>query len=347
MTFRQNELSPVIAPKELAAMYPISKSTVNFIHESRIAIENILTRNDQRLLVVVGPCSIHDTKAAYEYAERLAKLQLEVSDNLLIVMRVYFDKPRTSVGWRGLISDPDLNGEFQPNKGLELACSLLQKITELNLAVGTEFLDIMNSHYLKSFISWGAIGARTTESQIHRELASGLPCPIGFKNGTNGNINIALDAIKAAQQKHVVYAPNEQGLLCTYQTSGNKASHIILRGGHQHTNYQRNHVAATDESLKNSKLPNNIMIDCSHGNSAKQHNKQEDVIADVIKQIEQGNQSIIGLMAESFLEQGKQNLDRPEPLRYGQSITDACLDWNTTETLIYKLAQTMRHYRID
>lgn len=338
---RTSLLCKVISPAQLAAEYPISAEAADYLLAQRREVEAILSGNDQRLLVIIGPCSIHDTKAALDYAGRLAQLHQELKDDLCIVMRVYFEKPRTTVGWKGLISDPDLDNSFSPNKGLRLARHLLQQITELKLPIATEFLDMVNGQYIADLITWGAIGARTTESQIHREMASALSCPVGFKNGTDGNINIALDAVRAAKEPHIFYSPDKDGAMAVYRTAGNPFGHIILRGG-KHPNYSAKHVENTTKQLESLGLTPRIVIDFSHGNSQKQHLKQLDVADDIIEQMQAGSTQIAGIMAESFIEAGNQKVTTDKPLVYGQSITDACLNWGDTEKLLHNLAKASR-----
>ncbi len=324
-------ITPIIAPTDLRQVFPLGDRGSEFIASSRDQIKNILKGKDPRLMVVVGPCSIHDPKGAIEYGERLAKLAAELSDQLFIVMRVYFEKPRTTVGWKGLINDPDMNGTHQISKGLGIARDLLCKITALKLPIATEMLDPITPEYLADHLSWGAIGARTTESQTHRELASGLSFPIGFKNGTDGNLQIAIDAMIAAQHPHSFLGINREGLTAIVQTTGNPDVHMVLRGGKK-PNYYPEDIRKTEEMLEKAGLFPTIMVDCSHGNSEKNHEKQPNVLQDVIGQIEQGNRSISGVMIESYLEAGNQPMPKDNSqIRYGVSITDKCIDWSTTE----------------
>jgi 3-deoxy-7-phosphoheptulonate synthase len=339
--FRTTLIDNLVSPAELAQQIPLDDETANFIINSRKDIEAIIKGDDKRLLVIIGPCSIHDTDAAIDYAKKLKVLQEKYANELLIVMRVYFEKPRTTVGWKGLISDPDLDKSFQVAKGLNLARNLLLQINKLGLAAGTEFLDMVTGQYISDLISWGAIGARTTESQVHRELASALSCPVGFKNGTDGNIQIAVDAIKAASVPHVLYSPNKSGQMCIYQTHGNPFAHVILRGG-KTPNYQEEYIKATCETLTKSALAEKVMIDCSHGNSYKDHNKQMDVAQSLAEQIQAGNQSIFGIMIESFIVEGNQKVVADQPLVYGQSITDACIDLDTSEDILSVLANAIK-----
>jgi 3-deoxy-7-phosphoheptulonate synthase len=339
--FRTTLIDNLVSPAELAEQIPLDDDTANFIIKSRKEIEAIIKGDDKRLLVIIGPCSIHDTEAAIDYAKKLKVLQGKYASELLIVMRVYFEKPRTTVGWKGLISDPDLDKSFKVAKGLNLARNLLMEINKLGLAAGTEFLDMVTGQYISDLISWGAIGARTTESQVHRELASALSCPVGFKNGTDGNIQIAVDAIKASSVPHVLYSPDKSGQMCIYQTHGNPYAHVILRGGKE-PNYQEKYITQTCETLDKAGLPEKVMIDCSHGNSYKDHNKQINVANSLAEQITTGNQSIFGVMIESFMVAGNQKVIPNEPLVYGQSITDACINLDTSEEILTVLANAIK-----
>jgi 3-deoxy-7-phosphoheptulonate synthase len=346
MTIKTDELRTtlienLVSPEQLAQQIPLSATTAAFIIQSRREIEAIISGEDKRLLVIIGPCSIHDTSAAIDYAKRLTVLRDKYSKELLIVMRVYFEKPRTTVGWKGLISDPDLDKSFHVAKGLNLARQLLVDINEMGLPAGTEFLDMVTGQYISDLISWGAIGARTTESQVHRELASALSCPVGFKNGTDGNVKIALDAIKASSVPHVLYSPNKSGQMCIYRTHGNPFSHVILRGG-KVPNYYKEDINDTCEKLEKAELKPMIMIDCSHGNSNKDHNKQIDVARSLAEQISQGEQSIFGVMIESFIEAGNQAVKADTPLVYGKSITDACIDLTASEEILSLLAVAIK-----
>ena len=330
-------ITPIIAPTDLRQVFPISGAGSEFVSTSRDQVKNILHGKDPRLMVVVGPCSIHDPKAALDYAERLARLARQVSDHLFLIMRVYFEKPRTTVGWKGLINDPDMDGTHLISKGLGIARGLLCRMTELRLPVATEMLDPITPEYLADMLCWGAIGARTTESQTHRELASGLSFPIGFKNGTDGNLQIAIDAMIAALHPHSFLGINREGLSSIIQTTGNPDVHIVLRGGRK-PNYYPEDIRKTEEMLEKNKLFPSVMVDCSHGNSEKNHEKQPLVLENVIGQIVAGNRSISGVMIESFLEGGNQPLPKDPKdlsrLRYGVSITDKCLDWTTTEQIL-------------
>jgi 3-deoxy-7-phosphoheptulonate synthase len=327
-------ITPIIAPADLRQVFPISDEGSEFVTTSREQIKKILKGEDPRLMVVVGPCSIHDQRAALEYAGRLARLAGELSDQLFIVMRVYFEKPRTTVGWKGLINDPDMNGTHQISKGLGIARSLLSEVTGMLLPVACEMLDTITPEYLADFISWGAIGARTTESQTHREMASGLSFPIGFKNGTDGNLQIAIDAMNASLHPHSFLGINREGKTSIIQTTGNPDVHIVLRGGKK-PNYSPEDIRRTEEMLEKGGLFPTIMVDCSHGNSEKRHEKQPEVLASVIDQIAAGNRTISGVMIESFLEEGSQSIPMDlSQLRYGVSITDKCIDWKTTEEVL-------------
>ncbi|WP_445945585.1 3-deoxy-7-phosphoheptulonate synthase [Shewanella sp.] len=338
---RTSLLCKVISPAQLASEYPLTQDAADYLVQQRREVEAIIAGEDQRLLVIIGPCSIHDTKAALEYAERLAELHHELKDDLCILMRVYFEKPRTIVGWKGLISDPDLDGSFSPNKGLRMARELLQQITELKLPIATEFLDMVNGQYIADLITWGAIGARTTESQIHREMASALSCPVGFKNGTDGNINIAVDAVRAAAAPHIFYSPDKDGAMAVYRTHGNPFGHIILRGG-KTPNYSADDIEAARTQLEKVGVTQRMVVDFSHGNSEKQHKNQLNVADSIMAQLRAGSTAIAGIMAESFMIEGNQKVIAGEPLVYGQSITDACLHWSDSEKLLRDLAQAAK-----
>ena len=328
-------ITPIIAPADLRQVFPLSAARAEFVNKSRERLKEILQRRDQRLMVVVGPCSIHDPDAAVEYARRLAALARRVDDQLMLVMRVYFEKPRTTVGWKGLINDPDMNGSHLISKGLGIARGLLLRITELEVPVANEMLDPITPEYVADMISWGAIGARTTESQTHREMSSGLSFPVGFKNGTDGNLQIAIDAMKAAQHPHSFLGINREGRTSIIQTAGNPDVHIVLRGGSKKVNYHPEDIAHTEESLQKNGLFPTIMVDCSHGNSNKDYQKQPEVLESVVNQILDGNNSISGVMIESNLEAGSQKIASDlNQLKYGVSITDACIDWSTTENIL-------------
>jgi 3-deoxy-7-phosphoheptulonate synthase len=339
---RIQNIQQIVTPKEVLGDYPSNKSIEQLITNTRNSISNILHGQDSRLLVVVGPCSIHDVDAAKEYGNKLAKIRSELKDKLEIVMRVYFEKPRTTIGWKGLINDPNLNKSFDVSKGLKLARQLLLDLNQMGVPAGTEFLDIVTGQYYADLISWGAIGARTTESQIHRELASGLSCPVGFKNGTDGNIKIAIDAIKSSNNSHIFLSPTEHGKTAIYKTTGNDDCHLILRGG-KIPNYHSESVESCLATLTQQNIDCGLMIDFSHANSLKQFERQIDVGEDVARQIEKGQSGISGVMIESHLIEGKQPVASIENLKYGQSITDGCLGWQDTEKLLYRLAESIQN----
>lgn len=342
---RITEIRELRTPEEVIREFPRTDAATRTVLASRHAIHNILQGHDDRLVVVVGPCSIHDPKAAIDYAKRLVALREELGDTLEIVMRVYFEKPRTTVGWKGLINDPDLDGSFHIDQGLRLARSLLLEVNNLGLPAGCEFLDMTTPQYFADLVAWGAIGARTTESQIHRELASGLSCPVGFKNGTDGNVRIALDAVKSASQPHHFLAVTKSGRSAIAATSGNGDCHIILRGGSKATNYDAASVdAACREAEKSGERPM-VMIDASHANSSKKPENQPLVLADVADQLRAGDKRIIGVMAESNLVAGRQDLVPGKELVYGQSITDGCIDWDTTVATLRNLADAVEKRR--
>lgn len=328
-------ITPIIAPAELRQVFPLSPARAEFVNKSRKTLKSIIHRTDKRLMVIVGPCSIHDPEAAVDYARRLAVLSRQVEDQLYLVMRVYFEKPRTTVGWKGLINDPDMNGTHLISKGLGIARGLLMKLTDLGVPVANEMLDPITPEYVADMISWGAIGARTTESQTHREMSSGLSFPVGFKNGTDGNLQIAMDAMKAAQHPHSFLGINCEGRTSIIQTTGNPDVHIVLRGGSHKSNYYPEDILHTEESLQKNNLISSIMVDCSHGNSNKEYQRQVEVMDNVVQQIVNGNKSISGVMIESNLSAGNQKVTGDlSQLKYGVSITDACIDWNTTERIL-------------
>lgn len=334
---RTARIDSLVTPAELAQRYPVSATVAENVTTSRKRIEKILNGEDRRLLVIVGPCSIHDLDAAMDYAQRLKGLRDKHHARLEIVMRTYFEKPRTVVGWKGLISDPDLNGSYRVNHGIQLARKLLLQVNELGVPTATEFLDMVTGQFIADLISWGAIGARTTESQIHREMASALSCPVGFKNGTDGNTRIAVDAIRAARASHMFLSPDKNGQMTIYQTSGNPYGHIIMRGGKQ-PNYHAQDLAEACDTLREFDLPEQLVVDFSHGNCQKQHRRQLDVCDEICQQIRNGSTAIAGIMAESFLREGTQKVVVGQPITYGQSITDPCLSWEDTEVLLDKLA---------
>lgn len=337
---RTARIDSLVTPAELQAQLPITPAIVENVTTSRKRIARILTGEDPRLLVVVGPCSLHDPVAALEYAQRLNALREKYHARLEIVMRAYFEKPRTVVGWKGLISDPDLDGSFRLNHGLAIARKLLLDINALGMPTATEFLDMVIGQFIADLISWGAIGARTTESQIHREMASALSCPVGFKNGTDGNTRIAVDAIRAARVSHMFLSPDKRGQMTIYQTSGNPSGHIIMRGG-KAPNYHPADIAAAVAHLREFHLPEHLVIDFSHGNCLKQHRLQKEVSTSVAQQIRNGSRAIAGVMIESFLQEGTQKVTPETPLVYGQSITDPCLGWDDTASVLQQLADAV------
>jgi len=350
MTYQTDDLriksiQAVSPPAEVCAEIPISDKAAQITQETRQAIHNILAGEDDRLLVVTGPCSIHDPRLALDYARRLKPLIDQYRDDLLIVMRVYFEKPRTTVGWKGLINDPDLDGSFEINKGLRLARKLLLELNEMGVPAGTEYLDLVTPQYITDLISWGAIGARTTESQVHRELASGLSCPVGFKNGTDGTVKIAVDAIAAASQPHHFLSLTKEGNSAIFATAGNPDCHIILRGGSDKPNYDTASIDQAASQLAKANLPLNVMVDFSHANSQKDHERQLEVGRDIAQQLAAGERRIFGVMIESNLEPGRQDVKPGQELVYGQSITDACLGWDQTIPLIDLLANASHQRR--
>jgi len=342
---RIREIKELAPPSHLLREFPVSEKASVVTYESRQAIHRILHGMDDRLLVVIGPCSIHDPKAALEYARRLAAERERLSEDLEIVMRVYFEKPRTTVGWKGLINDPDLDNSFQINKGLRTARELLVEINELGLPAGTEYLDMITPQYIADLIAWGAIGARTTESQVHRELASGLSCPVGFKNGTDGNLRIALDAIKAASQPHHFLSVTKGGHSAIVSTNGNEDCHVILRGG-KVPNYDAASVEAACREAAAAALACRLMIDASHGNSQKKPENQIPVLAAIGEQVAAGEERIFGVMVESHLVAGRQDLVPGRPLVYGQSVTDGCIGWEESVVALDELAQAVRARRL-
>ncbi|HFD79865.1 MAG TPA: 3-deoxy-7-phosphoheptulonate synthase [Gammaproteobacteria bacterium] len=338
------DIREVVPYAELQAEFPITETAARTTQETREAIHDILYGDDDRLLVIVGPCSIHDPAAALEYAARLKKVRERLAGELLIVMRVYFEKPRTTVGWKGLINDPDLDGSFLINKGLRVARKLLLDINNAGVPAATEYLDLMTPQYVSDLISWGAIGARTTESQVHRELASGLSCAVGFKNGTDGTLKIAIDAIRSASQPHHFLSLTKAGHSAIFSTAGNEDCHIILRGGRE-PNYDAQSVAAAAHQLEQAGLPPRLMVDLSHGNSAKQFRRQLVVGEDVASQVAGGSSHVMGAMIESHLKEGRQDCVVGQELEYGKSITDACIGWEDTVPLLERLADAVRQRR--
>jgi len=338
---RISGLQEVLPPEELHREYPITEQASETVHGTRQSIHEILHAEDDRLLVIVGPCSIHDPKAGREYASRLKVLIDELAQDLCIVMRVYFEKPRTTVGWKGLINDPHLDDSFNINHGLRQARSLLLDVADMGVPAGTEYLDLISPQYISDLVSWGAIGARTTESQGHRELASGLSCPVGFKNATDGGLKVAVDAIQAASRPHVFMSLTKQGHSAIFSTTGNDDCHIILRGGKK-PNYDAASVKDATDQLEKNGQNTHLMIDCSHANSQKDHMRQIEVCRDIAEQIKSGNTNIMGVMLESHLVEGRQDVANKDDLVYGQSVTDACIAWDETEVLLRELAEAVR-----
>ena len=341
---RIKEIKELATPAQVLGDFPITPQAARTVYETRREIHRILHGADDRLLVIMGPCSIHDVKAGKEYATKLKVAKNRCVDDLVIVMHVYFENPRTTVGWKGLINDPHLDGSFRINEGLRVARQLLLELNEAGMPAGSEFLDMITPQYIADLVSWGAIGARTTESQVHRELASGLSCPVGFKNGTDGNVRIAMDAIRAAQAPHHFLSVTKAGHSAIVSTTGNEDCHVILRGGKQ-PNYDAANVDAAAKSLAESGIPARIMIDCSHGNSGKEPAKQLAAGRNVSAQIAAGDARIVGIMVESHLKAGRQDLIPGKALAYGQSITDACVGWEDTRNLIDTLADAVRQRR--
>ncbi|EKD42464.1 MAG: hypothetical protein ACD_73C00143G0002 [uncultured bacterium] len=327
----------LITPNEIKKILPASEKSINNVLESRQVIENILDGKDKRLFVVMGPCSIHDPKAALEYATKLKKLAEEVKNELYLIMRVYFEKPRTTVGWKGLINDPHMDDSFHIEEGLKLARKLLLDFTEMGLPTATEALDPITPQYLSELISWSAIGARTTESQTHREMASGLSMPVGFKNGTDGGIQVALNAMKSSLMPHHFLGINQEGRICKFSTRGNKYGHIVLRGGGGKGNYDPESIALCEAALEKEGLRKKIVVDCSHANSNKDHRFQPQVMEIVVDQVLNGNQSICGVMVESYLNDGNQDIPKDlSQLKYGVSVTDKCVGWDVSVEMIKK-----------
>ncbi|HEV2610045.1 MAG TPA: 3-deoxy-7-phosphoheptulonate synthase AroG [Noviherbaspirillum sp.] len=342
---RIREMKELIPPSHLIREFSCSEKAANVAANARTALHRILHGQDDRVMVVIGPCSIHDTKAAMEYARRLVEQRERLAGELEIVMRVYFEKPRTTVGWKGLINDPYMDNSFRINDGLRMARELLLNINELGLPAGTEFLDVISPQYVADLVSWGAIGARTTESQVHRELASGLSCPVGFKNGTDGNVKIAVDAIKAASQPHHFLSVTKGGHSAIVSTSGNEDCHIILRGG-KAPNYDAASVETACKDIATSGLASRLMIDASHANSSKKPENQVPVCAEIGKQIAAGDTRIVGVMVESHLVAGRQDLVPGKELTYGQSITDGCIDWESSIKVLEGLAESVKQRRL-
>ncbi|KAG1055113.1 hypothetical protein G6F43_002918 [Rhizopus delemar] len=337
----------LLTPNYIKEEFPLTEKSMETIAKARKEIQDIIAKKDDRVFVIVGPCSIHDTVAAKEYAKLLLEAKQKYQDELVIIMRAYFEKPRTTVGWKGLINDPDIDGSFKINKGLRISRGLLCHLTDMGIPVSVELLDTISPQYIADLISWGAIGARTTESQLHRELASGVSFPVGFKNGTDGNLRIAIDGIGAAAAPHHFLGINNLGTISITHTTGNPDCHIILRGGNKGPNYEAAYVQETKQMLENTGLPTSIMIDCSHGNSNKDHKNQPKVAQCIAEQISQGEDALVGVMLESHLVEGKQSV--PEEgtcaLKYGVSITDGCINWQDTESVLMNLAQAVKARR--
>jgi 3-deoxy-7-phosphoheptulonate synthase len=341
---RITAMNEVISPEQLHEDCQISEAASKLIFDTRTAIHNILNGKDDRLLVIIGPCSIHDPDAAREYAIRLKEMRNELGEDLLIVMRVYFEKPRTTVGWKGLINDPNLDESYEINKGLHLARCLLADLNDMDIPAATEFLDLITPQYIADLISWGAIGARTTESQVHRELASGLSSPVGFKNGTDGTLKVAIDAIGAASRPHNFLSLTKEGYSAIFATTGNDDCHIILRGGKE-PNYDAAHVKQAIAELAAAGVQTRLMVDCSHANSQKDHQKQINVANVIAEQISQGDENLMGVMIESHLVAGRQDVEEGKALVYGQSVTDACINWDDSITVLKTLADAVKQRR--
>ena len=341
---RIRAVRPLLTPALLQESLPVSDTLIDRVEQQRRAISDVLHGRDDRLIVVVGPCSIHDHDQTMEYARRLQPLAQELADDLLVVMRVYFEKPRTTVGWKGYINDPHLDGTFAMNEGLERARRLLLEVVELGLPAGTEFLDLLSPQFISDLIAWGAIGARTTESQSHRQLASGMSCPVGFKNGTDGGVKVAVDAIVSAQSPHAFMGMTKMGQAAIFETRGNDDCHVILRGG-KTPNYDAAHVQAACEALQASQLRPQVMIDLSHANSSKQHARQIAVAQDVARQIAAGDARITGVMIESHLQEGRQDITPGQALAHGVSVTDACISFAQTAPVLQQLAAAVRSRR--
>src|SRR5438874_3458520 len=341
---RIREIKELVAPVDLLGEFSITRSAAETVWQTRQEVHKILHGADDRLLVIIGPCSIHDVQAAKDFAQRLHEAKTRLTADLLVVMRVYFEKPRTTVGWKGLINDPNLDGSYRINDGLRVARRLLLDLNEMAMPVGCEFLDMITPQYIGDLVSWGAIGARTTESQVHRELASGLSAAVGFKNGTDGNVKIAVDALLAARQKHHFLSVHKSGQVAIVETRGNEDCHIILRGG-KTPNYDSAAVQAACAELARTGLPERLMIDCSHANSSKDYRRQVEVARDIARQMEAGERRIIGVMVESHLVEGRQELESASTLVFGQSITDGCLGWDDSRSVLETLADSVRRRR--
>ena len=338
------EMKEVSPPTQVLSEFPITDESSECVFQAREQIQKVLHGEDDRLMVVVGPCSIHDPVAARDYAKRLLALRNELANDLLIIMRVYFEKPRTTVGWKGLINDPNLDDSFEINKGLRLARELLLDLNNMGIPAGTEYLDLISPQYVADLVSWGAIGARTTESQVHRELSSGLSCPVGFKNATDGGLQVAVDAIGSATRPHHFLSVTKEGKSAIFSTAGNPDCHVILRGG-KDTNYDAASIDEACASLEKANLEPRVMVDCSHANSMKQHEKQMEVGAEICKQLSMGDKRIFGVMVESNIVAGRQNVVDGKAETYGQSVTDACIDWDSTATLLKQFSQAVQARR--
>jgi 3-deoxy-7-phosphoheptulonate synthase len=331
----------LITPEQLKARLPVSEDVREAVNGYRETVRNIVDRKDPRLLVVVGPCSIHDVEAAKEYAQRLKRLSDDIADQVFVVMRAYFEKPRSTVGWKGLINDPHLDDSFKVAEGLQIGRQLLLELSQMGLPLATEALDPITPQYMQDLISWSAIGARTTESQTHREMASGLSCPVGFKNGTDGSLGVAINALESVASPHRFLGISPTGQVSVIQTKGNAHGHVVLRGGSSGPNYSPEHIQACEAALEKLGLTQSIMVDCSHANSNKDHRQQRNVVNSVSQQIAAGNRSITGLMIESHLHEGNQSISNPDGLSYGVSITDACINWDETDSLLRQLAEQL------
>ena len=342
---RIGRIVELISPAQILEDLPLSAEQEDAVLTHRTEVARVLDRKDDRLLVVVGPCSVHDVEAALEYARRLSARASELGDDLCIAMRVYFEKPRTTIGWKGLINDPHLDGSGDVNVGLQMARGLLLEVLDQGLAIGCEFLDPITPQYISDVVAWGAIGARTTESQIHRQLASGLSMPVGFKNATDGDVKVAVDAVRAAAAKHAFAGIETSGRPAIFHTEGNDDGHVILRGGRGAPNYDAEGVGEALELLSQAGLSERLIVDASHENSGKDHTRQPAVVADIADQVAAGNRSVVGVMMESFLVAGKQDFEPGAEMVYGQSITDACMDWETTSLALDRLAGAVRERR--
>ena len=331
----------LITPEQLKARLPVSEDVREAVNGYRETVRNIVDHKDPRLLVVVGPCSIHDVDAAKEYAQRLKRLSDDIADHVFVVMRAYFEKPRSTVGWKGLINDPHLDDSFKVAEGLHIGRQLLLELSQMGLPLATEALDPITPQYMQDLISWSAIGARTTESQTHREMASGLSCPVGFKNGTDGSLGVAINALESVASPHRFLGISPTGQVSVIQTKGNAHGHVVLRGGSSGPNYSPEHIQACEAALEKLGLTQSIMVDCSHANSNKDHRQQRNVVNSVSQQIAAGNRSITGLMIESHLHEGNQSISNPDGLSYGVSITDACINWDETDSLLRQLAEQL------